>query len=110
MSMKTVWVAGMLSFLSLVLPLAAAAEGDAAAGAQKAGLCAACHGPKGVSTNPLWPNIAGQQAPYLEKQMKAFRDGQRQEPTMQPFMATLTDQDIADLAAHYSGLGCNQAP
>jgi cytochrome c553 len=42
--------------------------------------------------------------------MKAFRDGQRQEPTMQPFVATLTDQDIADLAAHYSGLGCDQAP
>ena len=100
--MKSVLVAGVLS----LLPLAASAAGDAAAGAQKAALCAACHGPKGVSTNPLWPNIAGQQAPYLEKQMKAFRDGQRQELTMQPFVATLSDQDIADLAAHYSGLGC----
>ena len=59
-----------------------------------------------MSVNELWPNLAGQHAPYLEKQMKAFRDGDRHEVTMQPFMVNLSDQDIADLAAHYSGLSC----
>ncbi len=84
----------------------ATAAGDASAGKQKAAVCSACHGPAGISVNPLWPSLAGQHAPYLEKQMKAFRDGERTEPTMQPFMTSLTDQDIADLAAHYEGLAC----
>jgi cytochrome c553 len=56
--------------------------------------------------NPQWPNLAGQQAVYLENQIKAFRDGARQEPTMAPFVQSLSDQDVADLAAHYAGLSC----
>lgn len=83
------------------------AAGNAADGAAKAAVCAACHGPAGISSNPLWPNLAGQQAVYLANQIKAFRDGARQEPTMQPFVMSLTDQDADDLAAHFSGLkGC----
>ena len=80
------------------------AAGDAAAGAGKAAVCAACHGPMGISANPMWPNLAGQQEVYLAKQIKAFRDGARQEPTMQPFVMNLSDQDADDLAAHFAGL------
>ena len=83
---------------------AALAAGDAAAGAGKAAVCAACHGPAGISMNPMWPNLAGQQEIYMAKQIKAFRDGTRTEPTMQPFVMNLTDQDADDLAAHFSGL------
>jgi cytochrome c553 len=85
----------------------ALAAGDAASGAGKAALCAACHGPAGISPNPLWPNLAGQQEAYLAKQIKAFRDGSRQEPTMAPFVGNLSDQDADDLAAHFASLkGC----
>ncbi len=80
------------------------AGGDAAAGKAKAVTCAGCHGAKGVSSNPLWPNLAGQKDAYLVKQMKAFRDGGRKEPMMAPMVKGLSDSDIENLAAYYSGL------
>lgn len=89
---------------ALAWPSDAPAVGNAQAGAAKAALCTACHGPKGISSNPLWPNLAGQQQTYLANQIKAFRDGQRTDVSMQPFVANLTDQDVADLAAHYASL------
>jgi len=82
----------------------AATPGDPAAGKAKATLCAACHGPEGISMTDLWPNLAGQKKAYLEKQIKAFRDEERIDPTMLPMVKPLTDQDIKDLAAYYSSL------
>ncbi len=93
-------VAGLLVCASV----AVGAAGSKTDGQTKAAVCAACHGPKGISVNPLWPSIAGQQEAYLAKQIKAFRDGERMEPTMQPFVANLNDQDAADLAAYYASL------
>ena len=90
--------------VALAWPSDAPAVGNAQAGAAKASLCAACHGPKGISSNPLWPNLAGQQQTYLANQIKAFRDGQRTDVSMQPFVVNLTDQDIEDLAAYYASL------
>ena len=92
-------VAGVLVCAAVALGVGSKADGEA-----KAVVCAACHGPKGISVNPLWPSLAGQQEAYLEKQIKAFRDGERNEATMQPFVANLTDQDAADLAAYYASL------
>ena len=88
----------------LLWPRSAVAVGDAQAGATKAAMCAACHGQNGISVNPLWPSLAGQQEAYLVKQIKAFRDGERTDVSMQPFVANLTDQDIEDIAAHYAAL------
>ena len=84
--------------------VAAAEGGDPAAGKAKAGLCAACHGPAGISVNPLWPSLAGQQREYLAAQIRAFRDGVRVEATMQPFVQNLSDRDVEDLAAYYAKL------
>ena len=95
---------GLLYFLSQPGLVQAEMKGDAAAGKTKAALCAACHGPAGVSVNPMWPSLAGQQLQYLVKQIKAFRDSERVEPTMQPFVQNMSDQDIADLAAYYTNL------
>jgi len=81
---------------------ASAVAGDAAAGKTKAALCASCHGPTGISMSPLWPNLAGQKEQYLVKQIKAFRDGTRQDPMMAPMVAALSDEDIDNLAAFYS--------
>ncbi|KAA9130811.1 cytochrome c [Marinihelvus fidelis] len=77
---------------------------DPEAGKAKSATCVACHGADGISPNPLWPNLAGQKDQYLVKQMKAFRDGDRKDPLMTPMAAGLSDEDIANLAAYYSGL------
>lgn len=82
----------------------ASLKGDPVSGKTKATLCAACHGQAGISVNPLWPSLAGQQELYLVNQIKAFRDGEREEITMQPFVQELSDQDVADLAAFYANL------
>ncbi len=79
-----------------------AAVGDAAAGKAKSQICAACHGADGNSVVSIWPKIAGQQENYLRAQVTAFRDGERIDPIMQPMVANLSDQDIADLAAYFS--------
>ena len=78
------------------------AAGDAAAGQAKAGICAACHGPTGTSPNDLWPNLAGQKAGYIVKQLKALRDGTRTDPMMSPMAKPLSDADIENLAAFFS--------
>ncbi len=88
-------------FTSLLFASSAMA-GDVAAGKAKAAICAACHGANGISMNPMWPNLAGQKEQYLVKQIKAFRDGTRTDPTMAPMVAALTDDDIANLAAYYA--------
>ena len=91
--------------LCFTLAVSAGAQaGDPAAGKAKAAMCAACHGATGISNNPLWPNLAGQKEQYLVKQMKAFRDGQRQDPSMSPMARGLSDADIENLAAFYAGL------
>jgi len=78
--------------------------GDATAGKAKSGTCAGCHGTAGISKNPMWPNLAGQQQGYLVKQLKAFRDGSRTDPMMAPMAKSLSDEDIANLAAWYNSL------
>jgi cytochrome c553 len=91
--------------LALLLVLSATAHaGDAAAGKAKAVICSACHGPEGISINELWPNLKGQKKTYLIKQIKAFRDGDRIDPTMLPMVKPLTDEDIENLAEYYSTL------
>lgn len=94
----------ILFALSVALLFAAspAFAGDAAAGKAKSVVCAACHGADGTSVNPMWPNLKGQKEQYLIKQIKAFRDGTRNDPAMAPMVAALTDEDIANLAAFYA--------
>ncbi len=88
--------------LGLGLITQAHAEGNAEAGKARSVTCAACHGPDGNSMNPQWPSLAGQNASYLERQLKAFKSNARQNPLMGPQAMALSDQDIADLAAYYS--------
>jgi cytochrome c553 len=76
-------------------------DGKVADGATKAAVCAACHGPNGNSVNPEWPRLAGQSAVYIAGQLRLFRAGVRDNPTMKPLAATLKDQDIDDLAVYY---------
>ena len=81
----------------------AIAAGDAAAGKAKSATCAGCHGADGNSANPEWPKLAGQHADYLDKQLQDFKAGkERNNAMMAPMVATLSEQDMADLAAYYS--------
>ncbi len=79
-------------------------DGSADGGKAKSLTCTACHGPKGNSSNALWPNIAGQNAPYTLGQLKAFKDGKRQNALMSSQAMMLSDEDMADLAVYYEGL------
>jgi cytochrome c553 len=68
--------------------------------------CSTCHGARGISVSPTFPHLAGQQAAYLEAQLKAFRDRSRADPHAQAFMwgmaAQLTDSTIAEIAAYFA--------
>jgi len=92
--------------LSMVVVLGwsgtALAAGSKEAGQTMAATCSACHGMDGNSLNPEWPNLAGQHASYITRQVKGFKAGQRQNVLMTPMASILTDQDIDDLAAFFS--------
>ena len=92
------------SALLLAVSANVAIAGDAAAGKAKAATCNACHGANGISAIPTYPNLAGQKEAYLTKQMKAFKDGTRKDPTMNAMAAPLSDADMANLSAHFAGL------
>ncbi len=71
--------------------------------ANKAMVCTACHGQEGNSTNPDWPNLAGQHTKYFVKQLKDMRNSNvRDAPTMKVLAATLSEQDMDDLATYYA--------
>ncbi len=77
-----------------------------AAGKQKAAACASCHGERGVSGNPAWPNLAGQQEGYLADALRAFRSNARPGTMMSGLVKTMSDADIDQVAAYYAGLSC----
>src|SRR5471032_457557 len=85
-------------------PLAQAAAASADAGAAKAATCVACHGPAGNSANPLWPNLASQNAAYIVGQLKQFKANTRINSggVMMGIAQTLDDQGMLDVAAYFS--------
>jgi cytochrome c553 len=97
-------ILAVVSALTLAASANVAFAGDAAAGKAKAATCAGCHGVNGISAVPNYPNLAGQKDAYMIKQMKAFKDGSRKDPTMNAMAAALTDADMANIAAHYADM------
>lgn len=88
----------------VVLGATGANAGNPDAGKTKAAICAGCHGQNGISAIPNYPNLKGQKEQYLVKALRAYRDGQRSDPAMSPMAKPLSDRDIDDLAAYFSGL------
>jgi cytochrome c553 len=80
---------------------------DLAAGKAKAAACAACHGANGVSDNPVWPSLAGQQRDYLLAALKGYRDGSRKNEMMSGMAKGLSDADMEALATYYSSASVN---
>ncbi|MBU2884315.1 cytochrome c4 [Gilvimarinus agarilyticus] len=94
----------------------ASAAGDAAAGAEKVAVCAACHGPDGNSPAPSFPKIAGLGEAYIYKQLQDIQawdnaSGDDKAKTGRPvvemtgMLSGLSDQDLQDIAAHYASQG-----
>ncbi len=77
-------------------------DGSVQAGAAKATMCFACHGPDGNSVSPVFPRLAGQSAVYIAEQLRLFRGGIRQNPMMTAMAAGLSDQDIDNLAVFFA--------
>ena len=106
LNIRSFTIAGLSVFLS-VLAAPLHAEGDAAAGKNKTAMCAGCHGIAGFRTaypeTYRVPKLGGQNAGYIVNALKAYKAGDRQHPTMKAIAASLTEQDMADLAAYYSG-------
>ena len=88
--------------LLLTIPATVFSAGNAFEGKNKSAVCHACHGPTGVSIQPIYPNLGGQHQDYLSKTLQAFRDGSRQNAIMSGFAANLSDADIEDIAAWYA--------
>ncbi|MGH8832664.1 MAG: c-type cytochrome [Polaromonas sp.] len=86
--------------------LAQEAKGDAKAGQAKNAMCIGCHGIKGYQASfpevYKVPMISGQGAKYIVAALNAYKKGERKHPTMRNIADSLTDQDMADLAAYYS--------
>lgn len=93
-----------LALAATVMMASPAFAGDATAGKGKSMMCSACHGAAGISAVPTYPNLAGQKEAYLAKQLKDFKSGKRNDPTMKGMVASLSDADMADLAAFYASL------
>ncbi len=98
-------------FVSLVTVTAQAQElkGDAKAGQAINAMCIGCHGIKGYQASfpevYKVPMISGQNAKYIVSALNAYKKGERKHPTMRGISETLTEQNMADLGAYYSGHG-----
>ncbi|NVK23711.1 MAG: cytochrome c [Gammaproteobacteria bacterium] len=99
--MKTLLTASIAVIASLSFNVSAA---DIAAGKAKAATCAACHGANGISAIPMYPNLAGQKAEYMVKQLKAFKSGERKDPVMTAMAMPLSEEDMINVSAYFASL------
>jgi cytochrome c553 len=99
--------------LAASLPAQAQVTGDAKAGEGKVAMCIGCHGIVGYQSSfpevYKVPKISGQNAKYIEVVLDAYRKGDRKHPSMRGIATSLSDQDIADVAAYYGQHGSDKA-
>ena len=93
-----------LGTLTVLFATSASSAGDINSGEAKVAVCAACHGADGNSAAGIYPNLAGQGAKYLLKQMQDVQSGARPILEMTGMLDAFNDQDLADIAAYYASL------
>ncbi len=98
--MKRFWIL-TAAMSATIVNAAAAGGGNVDAGATKAIVCQACHGPNGNSVNPEWPSLAGLGADYIAEQLQYFKESKRVNPLMMPMAANLSADDMGDLGAYF---------
>jgi cytochrome c553 len=87
--------------------------GDPVAGKEKSQLCQGCHGEEGISIEGLIPKLAGQYGKYISKELRNYQAGTRSHQIMNAMAATISDDDLADIAAYFAsrtkmkGVGSN---
>ena len=95
----------MIAFTLAAGTLTPALAQDAKAGADKVAMCIGCHGIPGYQASfpeiHKVPMIAGQGAKYIVSALTAYRRGERKHPTMRSIAGSMSDQDMADVAAYY---------
>lgn len=95
----------LAALAALALPAQPALAADPVAGKKKVSTtCAVCHGLNGIAKLPEAPHLAGENAQYIIKQLKAFKSGERKSPQMSIVAQGLSDEDMANVAAWFSGL------
>ncbi len=105
-NMRIIIAASLLLFAGT--SFAQQSEGDPQTGKVRAYTCAGCHGiPDYNNVYPTYrvPKVAGQNYLYLVNALNAYKDGTRKHPTMQVQAASMTEEDIANVAAYFSTLG-----
>ncbi|WP_313314932.1 c-type cytochrome [Pulveribacter sp.] len=97
---------GLAVALATSMATAQDVKGDVKAGAGKVAMCIGCHGIPGYKASfpevHKVPMISGQSAGYISAALHAYQKGERRHPTMRGIADSLSDQDIADVAAYYS--------
>ena len=102
--LSTLFILAGFTLASFEIQAESLLDGSAEAGKSRALTCTACHGPEGNSSNPVWPNLAGQGAPYLLAQLRAFKNGERSDPLMSSQAMLLSDDDMVNLAVYFESL------
>lgn len=101
-------IAAALLFISAAFAQTALASGDREAGKELGYTCLGCHGIEGYrNAYPSYrvPKLGGQKAAYLVTALKGYRNEMRQHPTMVGQAASLSDQNIEDVAAYFASIG-----
>jgi cytochrome c553 len=107
--MNTRLMAVVLAAAAFTIGGTARADGNADTGKKKTQMCAGCHGIEGFRTAYpevyMVPKLGGQSANYIVAALKAYKAGDRSHPSMRAIAGSLSDQDMADLAAYYASVG-----
>lgn len=110
----TTLATALVAVLATTLGSAAHAQDAADAARQKVAMCIGCHGITGYQASfpevHKVPKISGQNAKYIAAALTAYRKGERKHPTMKGIAASMSDQDIADVAAFYEASGKDLPP
>ena len=102
---RSMFLSALLAAATWLAAPVASAEGDPKAGEVKAIPCMGCHGIPGYSNvYPTYkvPRVGGQHAAYTVEALKAYKSGLRSHPTMRAQAATLSEQDMQDIAAYFA--------
>ena len=106
MPIRSLLIAAAIAPAAPALAQQAAPAGDAKEAHKKIAMCEGCHGIPGYRTAypDVYhvPKLGGQSVAYLTNALNAYKAGQRRHPSMRGIAASLSDKDIADLAAYYA--------